>query len=166
MNDTVNERSREENGRGDQPTLLFDMPELHAGRCWTVDSAAGQFEEALAMRIVLTPEKLETEVRWFKQFEYGRAVLQFHVEQVLGQKLKTRKEIYKRWRQDLGDDQARTYAKFSEYCIEHGRPKWFVEQLTQYPDTIVLPPSCALTILPVSWNTSSPTPDVTRNRWR
>lgn len=78
-----------------------------------------------------TEEDIEREVRWFEQASYGRAKLQSYVEQVLALPLKARKAVYKKWRAELGDDTARTYAKFAEHLIEnHRRPKWFIQAIT------------------------------------
>lgn len=100
------------------------------------------------------PDATDRELVWFEQFEYARAIMQVHVEQVLDRPLKERKEIYKRWRADLGDAQARRYAKFAEYVQKNERPKWFKKELTLFPDTIVLKPSSVSTDLPVSLSPS------------
>jgi phage/plasmid-associated DNA primase len=133
---------------------LHSLPEVPDGRYWKVDDFSRKFREAMEVLFVFKPEEMEREVRWFEEFEYGRAILQIHVEQVIDKPLKQRKEIYKRWRSDLGDEVARSRAKFAEYVIEHGRPKWFNRDLTTYPDTIVLKPSSLSTALPVSLSPS------------
>ena len=103
---------------------------------------------------VFSEEEASRELLWFAGFEYGRAVLQYHVEQALDRPVKERKEIYKRWREDLGDEQARRYAKFTEYVQKNERPKWFKKELTLFPDMIVQKPSCVSTELPVSLSPS------------
>lgn len=84
---------------------------------------------------------IDREVAWFEQAAYHRAKLQCHVEQVLRLPLKARKEIYKAWRAQLGDDVARTYAKFAEHVIQKGRPQWFLPELTNNPHLTLLDPS-------------------------
>jgi hypothetical protein len=129
------------------------MQGVQAVRWWSVEDDSKRLREEMEMRGVFKPEDVEREVRWFEEFSYYRAVLQLHVEQVMDKPLKARKEIYKRWRKDLGDSTARTYAKFSEYVVEHGRPKWFQKELTLFPDTRLQRPSCVSTSLPVSLST-------------
>lgn len=148
----------------DEPQVLQQLPDVHAGRRWQVDDLSRKFKETMEVLFVFTEENLEQEVRWFEQFEYARAVMQVHVEQVLPLKLKDRREVYKRWRADLGDEQARRYAKFSEYVIQNGRPQWFNKEITLFPDTTVQKPSSVSTALPVSWKPPQPTRPVTR-RW-
>jgi hypothetical protein len=129
-----------------------------------VDDLSRKFKETMEVLFVFTEEDLEQEVRWFEQFEYARAVMQVHVEQVLSLKLNERREVYKRWRADLGDDQARRYAKFAEYVIQNERPKWFNKEITLFPDTTVQKPSSVSTELRVSWRPQQPTRPAIR-RW-
>jgi len=132
---------------------LFQLPAVSTVQYWSVDEASRKFREALEMRGVYfgrTPEHIQHEVECFERSEYCRAVMQVHVEQVVGLKPKERKEIYKRWREDLGDKTAREYAKFSEYVIQKGRPQWFNPLLTRHPQLMLQKPSCVLESLPVS----------------
>jgi hypothetical protein len=130
-----------------------------------VEDLSRKFREEMEVLFVLKPEEMEREVRWFEQFEYGRAVLQVHVEQVISLRLKDRKEVYKRWRADLGDATARRYAKFAEHIIEKGRPKWFSREITLYPDMTLLKPSSVSTALPVSLSTSPRKATATQSSW-
>lgn len=149
---------------GDEQAALFELPGVHAGRCWSVDSDVQQFKEALEVRLMLQGEALVREVTWFEQFEYARAITQQHVEQVLSLPLKERKLTYKRWRQDLGDAVARRHAKFAEHVIQNGRPGWFKREITLFPDMIVLKPSSVAEHLPVSWSNLWLQPPVTPKR--
>jgi len=133
-----------------EPQVLYDLPIVQGVRQWSVDPYVERFRQEMEMLRVFPQDAVDRELRWFSQGEYHRAILQVHVEQVLGKTLKDRKTIYKKWRADLGDDRARRYAKFSEYVQQHGRPKWFKKELTAFPDTIVLRPSSVSTDLPVS----------------
>lgn len=148
----------------DEPEVLQQLPNVHAGRHWKVDDLSRKFKETMEVLFVFEPESLDQEVRWFEQFEYARVVMQLHVEQVMQLKLKERREVYKRWRADLGDEQARRYAKFAEYVLQNGRPRWFKNEITLFPDTIALRPSSVSTELPVSWKPSQRGRTATRQR--
>lgn len=145
---------REGGKRGNEPKVLHSVSAVPAVRHWSVDPYSKRFIEEMEMLRLLSQEAISRELIWFEQFEYARAILQLHVEQALDKPGKERKEIYKRWRADLGDEQARRYAKFTEYVQKNERPKWFKKELTLFPDTIVLKPSSVSTELPVSWSPS------------
>ena len=140
--------------QGNEQKVLHSVSKVPAVRHWSVDPHSKRFLEEIKMLRILPQDTASRELVWFEQFEYARAVLQVHVEQALDKPGKERKEIYKRWRADLGDDQARRYAKFTEYVQKNERPKWFKKELTLFPDTIVLKPSSVLTELPVSLSPS------------
>lgn len=152
------ERTATPSGRGnnqsDKQKVLHPVSEVSAVRHWSVDPYSKRFIEEMEMLRLLSQDATARELVWFEQFEYARAILQIHVEQALDKPGKERKEIYKRWRADLGDEQARRYAKFTEYVQKNERPKWFKKELTLFPDTIVLKPSSVSTELPVSWSPS------------
>jgi hypothetical protein len=154
--------SRASSSQDHQSKVLQQLSDVPEGRYWKVESLSRKFREEMEVLFVLKPEEMEREVRWFEQFEYGRAVLQAHVEQVISLRLKDRKEIYKRWRADLGDETARRYAKFAEHVIEKGRPRWFNKEITLYPDMILLKPSSVSTELRVSLSTSQRRATVTQ----
>jgi hypothetical protein len=143
MNEPIGARSPGGSQPHHEPALLLPVPELPAPRRWTVEDISGQFRRTLALRYLLTPEALEAEVRTFEQMAYSRALLQWHIEQVLDLTPSKRKRVYKRWRRDLGDDRARRYANFAEHLITRGtRPRWFLEELSPWQDVeIVRPPS-------------------------
>lgn len=63
-------------------------------------------------------DEAEREKVWAEQFHQGRKSLVEHVEQALGIKdPKKRKALYQEWRKKIGDDRARSYAKYAEACI-------------------------------------------------
>lgn len=65
----------------------------------------------------------ERERIWAEQFHQHRKQMVQYVEQALGVKDPVkRKALYQRWREELGDDRARSYAKYAEGCIA-GRVK-------------------------------------------
>ena len=167
MNERNSPKGNAKGGREDlnrhQPKVLHDLPIVQGVRQWSVDPYVEHFREEVEMLRLFSQDAVDQELRWFAEGEYHRAVLQIHVEQVLGKTVKDRKTIYKRWRTDLGDDGARRYAKYAEYVQEHGRPKWFKRELTLYPDTNVLKPSCVSTALPVSLSPSLPSQTVMQN---
>ena len=151
-------------GGGHQQEILHGLPDVHARRQWSLDQYIEQFKKEMEVRFMFSEADLAREVQWFSEFEYGRAITQLHVEQVYYLKLKERKEVYKRWRADLGDERARRHAKFAEYVIQNGGPAWFKKELTQFPDMNVLRPSCVSTDLPVSWRPQRHTPLATQRR--
>lgn len=76
----------------------------------------------------MTPEQEAQEDRWAYHFALGRIETQIHVERVWQLSLKKRREVYQTWRKELGDDHARSLARFAEHLIEIGKlPKWFVK---------------------------------------
>lgn len=65
----------------------------------------------------LPSDEEERERVWAEQFHQGRKALVEHVEQALQLTPAKRKALYQKWRGKIGDDRARTYAKFAEACI-------------------------------------------------
>lgn len=71
----------------------------------------------------LPQDSEERERVWAEQFHQGRKQLVQHVEEALAIKdPKKRKALYQKWRQKVGDDRARSYAKYAEACLA-GRVK-------------------------------------------
>ena len=64
----------------------------------------------------MTPE--EQEEVWARQLYECRKRFAAHVRKAISTTSPTRrKELYQQWRQDYGDDIARSYAKYAEACI-------------------------------------------------
>lgn len=97
--------------------------------------------EVRSLRYRYTAEHIQQELIWFREFTEHRIKLQLRVEPVLALRLKARKEIYKKWREELGDDNARRYAKLVEYFIEKGKPTWFQDSITTLIHTKLQSPS-------------------------
>lgn len=71
----------------------------------------------------LPQDEAERERIWAEQFHQHRKRMVEYVEQALPIKdPKQRKALYQEWRQKIGDDSARSYAKYAEACIA-GRVK-------------------------------------------
>jgi len=67
----------------------------------------------------MTPQEMQDlEEFWAKQLYESRKRFVAHVRQAINTTSPTRrKELYQRWRQEFGDDIARSYAKYAEACI-------------------------------------------------
>lgn len=76
----------------------------------------------------MTPEQHEREERWAYEGAIDRCVTQIYVLMVWELPLVKRKQVYQTWRKELGDERARSLARFAEYIIEKGKfPTWFVK---------------------------------------
>lgn len=134
------------------------MSELQANGEWSVVPLSRKYRQEMEVRRMYwaySDEHIQRETEWFERHTYSRAKLQSYVERVLRVPLKVRKSVYKEWRAELGDDVARTYAKFAEHLIKEGRtPKWFLPEITHNPYLKLLPPSSKSESSPEIFNNS------------